>query len=315
MTVQECVKWLASHDNYLLVTHKNPDGDTVMSAAALCRALRRKNKKACLYPNPQITAKQLPFAEKLFAPEGYEPEHVIAVDLATENLFPEGFSGPVDLCIDHHPSNTHYALKGDLVLPESSSCGEVILQLILDWTGKVTKNEATLLYIALTTDTGAFQYANVNAASYRAAAILMDAGAEHTKVMTHFFRKTSEARLRLEGMIYSGLHFRRGGKVSVATVTQEMMKKAGATEDDLDDLAGLSGRAEGALLNVTIRELPDGGSKISLRSAPGISSGSVCAIFGGGGHELAAGCTLQEGPEKAEELLMDVVDSVLGDRL
>ncbi|MBQ5427988.1 MAG: DHH family phosphoesterase, partial [Oscillospiraceae bacterium] len=197
MTVQECVKWLASHDNYLLVTHKNPDGDTVMSAAALCRALRRKNKKACLYPNPQITAKQLPFAEKLFAPEGYEPEFVIAVDLATENLFPEGFSGPVDLCIDHHPSNTHYALKGDLVLPESSSCGEVILQLILDWTGKVTKNEATLLYIALTTDTGAFQYANVNAASYRAAAILMDAGAEHTKVMTHFFRKTSEARLRL----------------------------------------------------------------------------------------------------------------------
>ena len=63
MTVQECVKWLASHDNYLLVTHKNPDGDTVMSAAALCRALRRKNKKACLYPNPQITARQLPFAE------------------------------------------------------------------------------------------------------------------------------------------------------------------------------------------------------------------------------------------------------------
>ena len=179
MTVQECVKWLASHDNYLLLTHKNPDGDTVMSAAALC------------------PAKQLPFAEKLFAPEGYEPEFVIAVDLATENLFPEGFSGPVDLCIDHHPSNTHYALKGDLVLPESSSCGEVILQLILDWTGKVTKNEATLLYIALTTDTGAFQYANVNAASYRAAAILMDAGAEHTKVMTHFFRKTSEARLRL----------------------------------------------------------------------------------------------------------------------
>ena len=124
MTVAECAKLLGSKDGILLLTHKNPDGDTVMSAAALCRALRRKNKKACLYPNPQITAKQLPFAEKLFAPEGYEPEHVIAVDLAAENLFPEGFSGPVDLCIDHHPSNPHYALKGDLVLPESSpACG------------------------------------------------------------------------------------------------------------------------------------------------------------------------------------------------
>ena len=314
MTIQECEKWLASHDNYLLLTHLNPDGDTVMSAAALCRALRGKNKKACLYRNPQITGRQLPFAEKLFAPEDFEAENIIAVDLATETLFPKGFSGKVDLCIDHHPSNSHFA-KNEVIEPESSSCGEIVLKLIKDWTGKVTKNEATLLYIALTTDTGAFQYANVNAASYRAAAILMDAGAEHTKVMTHFFRKTSEARLRLEGMIYSGLHFRRGGKVSVATVTQEMMQKAGATEDDLDDLAGLSGRAEGALLNVTIRELPDGGCKISLRSAPGISSGRVCAVFGGGGHELAAGCTLQEGPEKAEELLMDVVDSVLGDLL
>ena len=314
MTVQECIKWLASHDNYLLVTHKNPDGDTVMSAAALCRALRRKNKKACLYRNPQITGKQLPFAEKLFAPEDFEAQNIIAVDLAAENLFPEGFSGKVDLCIDHHPSNTHYAAC-DLVEPESSSCGEIVLKLILDWTGKVTKNEATLLYIALTTDTGAFQYANVNAESYRAAAKLMDAGAEHSKVMTHFFRKTSIARLRLEGMIYSNMHFQRDGKISVATVTQEMMRQAGATEDDIDDLAGLSGRAEDALLNMTIRELPDGSCKISLRSAPGISSGKVCEALGGGGHELAAGCTVQDGPEKAEKLLLDVIDTVLGDQL
>jgi phosphoesterase RecJ-like protein len=314
MTVKECTKWLASHDNYLLVTHKNPDGDTVMSAAALCRALRRKNKRACLYQNPQITAKQLPFVEKLFAPEGFEVENVIAVDLASENLFPEGFDGKVDLCIDHHPTNTHYA-GCDIVEPESSSCGEVVMKLILDWTGKVTKNEATLLYIALTTDTGAFQYANVNADTYRAAATLLDAGAEHSKVMTHFFRKTTISRLLLEGLIYSTLHFHRDGKVSVVTVTREMMKEAGATEDDLDDLAGLAGRAEGALLNVTIRELRDGTSKISMRSAPGISSAKVCAVFGGGGHELAAGCTIQEGPEKAEELIMDVVDSVLGDQL
>ena len=314
MTVQECIKWLAARDNYLLVTHKNPDGDTVMSAAALCRVLRRKNKKACLYRNPQITAKQLPFVEKLFAPEGFEVQHIIAVDLASENLFPEGFHGKVDLCIDHHPSNTHYA-GCDLVEPECSSCGEIVLKLIRDWTGKVTKNEATLLYIALTTDTGAFQYANVNAASYRAAATLLDAGAEHSKVMMHFFRKTSLARLRLEGMIYSTMHFHRDGKISVVTVTREMMKKAGAVEDDCDDLAGLAGRAEGALVNVTIRELEDGTSKISLRSAPGISSGKVCEVLGGGGHELAAGCTIQDGPEKAEQLLMEVIDSVLGDQL
>ena len=314
MTIQECIKWLASHDNYLLLTHLNPDGDTVMSAAALCRALRRKNKRACLYRNPQITGKQLPFVEKLFAPEDYEVQNIIAVDLAAESLFPLGFKGKIDFCIDHHPSNTHFA-ENEVIEPECSSCGEIVLKLIKSWTGKVTKNEATLLYIALTTDTGAFQYANVNAESYRAAAFLLDAGAEHSKVMTHFFRKTSPSRLNLEGMIYSTLRFHHGGKVVVATVTRKMMEEAGATEDDCDDLAGLSGRADGALINATIRELKDGGSKISLRSAPGISSGKVCEILGGGGHELAAGCTLQESPEKAEKILLDVIESVCGDSL
>ncbi|MBR4474574.1 MAG: DHH family phosphoesterase [Oscillospiraceae bacterium] len=314
MTIQESVKWLASHDNYLLLTHLNPDGDTVMSAAALCRALRRKNKKACLYRNPQITAKQLPFVEKLFAPEDFEVQNVVAVDLATEKLFPEGFDGAVDFCIDHHPSNSHYA-KNEIIEPECSSCGEIILKLIKSWTGKLTKNEATLLYIALTTDTGAFQYANVNAESYRAAAALMDAGAEHSKVMMHFFRKTSLSRLKLEGMIYSSLHYYRDGKIVVALVTQKMMKEAGANEDDCDDLAGLSGRAENARINVTIRELKDGSCKVSVRSAPGVSSEKVCEVLGGGGHELAAGCTIQDSPEKAEKILVDVIETVCGDSL
>ena len=84
MTVAECAKLLGSKDGILLLTHKNPDGDTVMSAAALCRALRRKNKKAYLYHNPQITKKMLPFVDKLFAPESFVPKYIVSVDIATE---------------------------------------------------------------------------------------------------------------------------------------------------------------------------------------------------------------------------------------
>ena len=90
MTVSESAKLLGSKDGILLLTHKNPDGDTVMSAAALCRALRRKNKKAYLYRNPQITKKMLPFVDKLFAPESFVPKYIVSVDIATENLFPQG---------------------------------------------------------------------------------------------------------------------------------------------------------------------------------------------------------------------------------
>lgn len=330
VTFEECSRLLLQHDDYLLLTHNNPDGDTVMSAAALCRALRRKNKRAYLFPNPQLTAKQRLFVEKLLAPESFRPGFVVAVDIATEQLFPSGWqdwsgrrasekgagstAGKVDLCIDHHPSNSHYSSQ-ELIDAGRSSCGEIVQQLILQMTGKLTKNEATLLYIALTTDTGAFQYANVNEKTYCSAAELMRFGAEHSSVMVSFFRKTSLSRLRLEGLIYTGLHIHRNGKLVVATVTREMMERVGATEDDCDDLAGLSGRAEGALMNVTIRETPDGGSKVSVRSAPGISSAAVCAALGGGGHELAAGCTVQLPPAAAETLLLDVIDAVCGDSL
>ena len=164
-------------------------------------------------------------------------------------------------------------------------------------------------------NTGAFQYANTDEQTFLSAAELLHAGADAHAVMLHFFRKTSLARLRLEGMIYSGLHVYHDGKLVMAPVTLEMMRAAEATEDDCDDLAGLSGRAENALMNVTIRELEDGSCKISVRSAPGVSSLAVCSAFGGGGHELASGCTIQAGPEKAEKLLLDVIDELCGAQL
>lgn len=314
MTVQECAKLLGSKDGFLLLTHKNPDGDTVMSAAALCRALRRKNKKAYLYRNPMITKKMLPFVDKLFAPEGFTPKFVVSVDIATENLFPSGFEGTVDLAIDHHPTNSHFA-SAELIEAEHSACGEIVQKLIREFTGKITKTEATLLFIALTTDTGAFQYANVNEQSFLSAAELLKAGADNQSVMMYFFRKASLSRLRLEGMVYSSMHVYHNGKLVVAPVTQKMMQEAQATEDDCDDLAGLSGRAENAVMNITIREMADGSSRISVRSASGVSSRAVCAAFGGGGHELAAGCTIQATPEKAEQLLLDVVEELCGEQL
>ena len=89
-----------------------------------------------------------------------------------------------------------------------------------------------------------------------------------------------------------------------------MLAESGAGEDDLDDLAGLSGRAEGAVLNITIREQPDGTSKISVRSNEEVSSNAICAVFGGGGHEMAAGCTIFGDPDKAREMLLNVIDEV-----
>ena len=310
MNFRECAEILKNNDAFLLVTHKNPDGDTMGSASALCSALRRAGKTAYLYPNPGIIEKLRPFTEKFFAPADYAPGFTVSIDTATENMFASGFEGKVQLCVDHHPTNTLYA-AASLVMGERSSCGEIVLELIKKLCGSVTAEEATLLYIALSTDTGCFQYSNTNADSFLAAAELLEYGADNALVNTVFFRKQSIARLKLEGMIYSNMSFHRGGTVCVATVTQDMMRLSGATEDDCDDLAGLAGRAEGACVNATIREKPDGSSKISVRSTPQVSSSDICAVFGGGGHKMAAGCTISCPPEKAKEMLLAVIDELL----
>lgn len=309
MNYKQCAKTLLGHENILILTHKNPDGDTVASAAALCSALRRGGRTACLYRNPQIGEKLLPYARDFFAPAGYKYKYVVAVDVATEGLLPQGYEGPVNFCIDHHPTNSHYA-GAELVRPEKSSCAEVVMELILNINTEITRDEATLLYIGLSTDTGCFQYSNTNSASLRAAAELLRLGADNAGVNLTFFRKVSRARLLLESLIYAGMDYYRDGKISVATVSLDMMEKAGATEDDCDDLAGLAGRAEGSVVSITIREQADGNCKISVRSNPEVSSSDICAVFGGGGHAMAAGCTIMGTPKMAKELLLQVIDEV-----
>jgi len=249
------------------------------------------------------------YTAEFFADEDFEASYIVAVDTATEGLFPKGFEGKVDLCIDHHPTNSHYA-KDLLCGPEKASCAEVVFELADSLGIEPNAQEATLLYIALSTDCGSFQYHNTKADTLLAASKLVRLGADNATVNTIFFRKVSMARIKLESMIYSGMRFYRDGKIAVAIISQEMLKNSGATEDDLDDLAGLAGRAEGTLLNITIREQADGSSKVSVRSTKDVSSSDICAVFGGGGHAMAAGCTIFGEPEKARDMLLNVIEEV-----
>ena len=309
MTPAAFAELLKQRDGFLILSHKNPDGDTLGSGAALCSALRRLGKTAYIYNNPQITERTDAYIRGYYAPADFIPETVVAVDIATPGLFPRGFEGHVELCVDHHPSNSLYADE-TLVVSEKSACGEIILEVIEALCGSVTPEEASLLYIALTTDTGCFQYMNTNSDTMNCAARLIGYGAEYHKVVHDYFRKVSMARVMLEGMIYSGMRYYREGKLVVAFVTQKMLHDAGTTENDLDDLAGLPGRIAGNQVSILIRELQNGDSKVSVRSTPAVDSCAICAQFGGGGHAMAAGCTLHCDPYEAEKQLLQATEQV-----
>ena len=309
MNIRECAAWLAGHDNILLLTHVRPDGDTLGGAAALCSALRRTGKKAALYANPDITPKYLKYVKDYIEPE-FDYTCTAAVDVAEAHMLPSGFSGEVDLCIDHHPSNSHYA--AELLLDGGkASCGEIVLELIKELCGGVTAEEASLLYMAVSTDCGCFRYANVTSETFAAASELLSFGADVKRLNFDLFRQVSRARMTLEGSILSGLRYFCGGRVVAATVTRRMMLDAGATENDCDDIAGIPGKVEGCVVSLVIRELEDNKCKVSVRSNETFDSSALCARFGGGGHKMASGCTIEASPEDTLRLLAAAIGEVL----
>lgn len=308
LTVNECAALLRENDRFCLLTHTRPDGDTLGSAAALCSALRRAGKKAALYRNPGITETYAPLMAPYLHTEGSRG-FVIACDMADVTMAPEGWNGPVDLAIDHHPKNPGYAAN-TLLKGEKASCGEIVMEVIETLCGDLTAEEAKLLYIAVSTDTGCFTYANTTADTLRAAAHMIDCGADNAELNRAFFRSYSPERIRLESLIFANLQSFRAGQVNIAVVTLDMMKQAGATEDDCEDLASLPGKIRGSKVNILVRELEEGKCKVSVRTGQSVNAAELCARFGGGGHPMAAGCTLNTDPEIAALLMQAALNEV-----
>jgi phosphoesterase RecJ-like protein len=154
-------------------------------------------------------------------------------------------------------------------------------------------------------------YANTTADTHRAAAELMEAGADYKRLNLALFRTFSFSRLVLEGLIYSSMKLYADGAVAVATITQDMMEQAGATENDCDDLASLAGRVAGCRISVTIRQLGEAECKVSLRSGETFDSAALCALHGGGGHKMASGCTIYDSPEAVRDIIVrDILEAM-----
>lgn len=306
MTINETLQIFRDNDNFMILTHIRPDGDTIGSASALCYALRKIGKTAYLYDNPQFEDSYPWIAEPYIAPADFEPKYTVSVDLADEGLFPEGFKGSVDLCIDHHGSNTLYA-KNTIVWPEKSSCGEVVMEIVKELCGGLDSTIADLLYVAVSTDTGCFVYGNTTGDTFKAAAELCYAGASNTYLNKILFRTSSKARLALEGLIFASLRYYHDGKTVIAIVTREMLEKAGATEKDCQDIASLPGRVEGAFSSAVIKEVDENHCKISLRTNGFVNANKVCGKFGGGGHKMASGCSMSKNCFEAADILVEAI--------
>ena len=306
-TVNEAAQWLRQHDDFLIVTHRRPDGDAVGSAIALCLGLRSIGKRAHIWENPQFTAR---YAERLRGLTTTEKTGtVISVDLASESLLPVGgeeFSGKILFCMDHHPSNTGYA-KQSLVLPHCAGCGELIWDVLEQLDVCITREMAEAVYIAIATDTGCFRFANTTAGTFLTASKAVEHGAQIAPINRELFEIKSKGRLRLESRITANMEFYADGKVAVACLPQTWVEELEVTEDDLDSISGFPRTIDGVCVGVMIRDSEPGRAKLSVRTCEEYDASAYCSRLGGGGHRAAAGCSVPGTLEDGKRAILNVL--------
>ncbi len=315
MTYLEAAEFLKTHDNYLILTHKRPDGDTIGCAVGLCELLWALGKTAWLLESLDATELFTEYLAGHTAPADFVPDTVVSVDVASLGLLPSNaqpWRERIDLAIDHHPSNEFFA-KETCLEADKAACGEIIWK-ICDHLGVMNETMAAALYVAVSTDTGCFVYANTTPHTHRVAAALMEAGAPYQRLNKKHFRTKSIRRMKLESLILQEMHLYHGGSVAVAPISLDMMERAGATNDDAEDIAAFLGQIEGVCHSATIRELKPGECKISLRTNSDLlNATATCARLGGGGHKAASGCTVFGTVEEAEQAIMGAINAQLAE--
>lgn len=314
MTVTETANYLKALDNVLILTHVRPDGDTIGCAAALCQALRDLGKTAYLLYNPEITATYEPYAAPYWAPEDWKPASVVAVDIAAPGLLPENakiYEESINICIDHHPSNSHYAPRLCLDA-EAAAAGEILYEIISMMT-EITPAIAMPLYVAISTDTGCFVYSNTTARTHRIAAELM-ALIDVSAVNKALFRTKTKVRLAMESRMVADMELYDNDRVVVMQIPLKLRQEMHATEADIEELSSLAALVEGTDCGITLRELREGVIKISVRSGPRVNATEVCARLGGGGHRAAAGATVEGTMEEVKQAVLQSVAETVADR-
>lgn len=307
--VNECARLLLEKDNILIMTHAHPDGDTLGSGFALCRALM-KCGKICSVINADAIPKKYDYLYDDIAPIKFKPNYVVAVDVATPNLLGDlEDKYHVNLCIDHHGTNTEYA---DMLLLEDlpANC-ELIYAVIKALDVEIDSKIADCLYTGLTTDTGCFKYASTTANTYRVAADLIDLGANNGKINQLMFESKTKTYIELEKAALASMKFFNNEKVAVITITQDMYKKTGSNEQETEAIAPLTRQIEGVEIGITIREKIDGTCKASIRTLDTVNAAELAKCFGGGGHAQAAACRFDCNVVQARDMLIEKCGELL----
>ncbi len=307
--LQDAVRFLRAHDDILLIAHVSPDGDTLGSCFALYGALLELGKHAqvvCEDPVPAIY-RFLPFSDQLITPDQAKPaEAAVCIDCADlartgrcETLF---HTARTTLNIDHHGTNDRYAEEN--FVQKAGATGELIYNVIASLKITLNKNIASCLYAAITTDTGNFAYSNTTPDTLRIAAELLDTGIDLPFLNRCLFRTVPFHKLKLHSLAVSKTQLYEYGRIGLSFITQEEMRSCGATGEDSEGIIDAIRDIDTVEVAALLRESDDGLIRVSLRGKSSADVSKIAVLFGGGGHRLAAGCTMKPPIDLAYEEIL-----------
>ncbi len=301
--------FLYKNDNYLILCHASPDGDTVGSAYALCHALHKRKKQAKVQCADEIPSRY-DYMTKPVEVQEFEHEIIIAVDVADTKLLGslnELYGDKIDLSIDHHASNKYFAKMNYVNSAAASNC-ENIADVIYSIHAKMDSVIADNLYTGIVTDTGCFKYQNTTAMTHIITAALIQGGADYYNINRLMFDTKSMERLRVECEAIESVEMHFENRCALMTITADMQKST--TPDELEGITPLPRQIEGVLVGVTIREKAKDKYKCSVRTHEPIDASAICALLGGGGHSRAAGCEILGTLTEVKEKMLNAVKAV-----
>ena len=303
-TLEQIANELKNKNNFLVISHASPDGDTVGSATGLIRALRKMGKNANFACSDELPEKYMFMFENLENQE-FETETYVTVDIASDALLGDFYGKfEIDIAVDHHKSNSLTA-KNIFVDENSATNTMIIFDLIKLLGVEICPKIANSIYTGLVTDTGCFKYSNTSVKSHIMAAELMDIGADCYNINKTFMDTKTFASLKIESEVFSKMEFLANNTVLFAYISQEMLRNTGADSEDTGAIPALIRSIEGVLVGITMKEKEDGVWKASVRATAPADASLICQKLGGGGHRGAGGCSLTTDFEQSKKMLVD----------
>lgn len=316
--IDRIIEVIRENETFCIVGHIRPDGDCIGSQLGLAIALRNEGKKVTIWNEDSIPQKY-----KFLDPEGLleKPKHgkqfdcVIATDCASYQRLGKAGECILDrkilINIDHHESNPRY---GDVnwVSPREPSCGELIFRLLKVARWPITKPVADLLFTAISTDTGSFQYPTTRPGTFHTGAELVTRGANLATICHEVYQSYPVSRAKLLRHVYSKFRLADNDRIAWFWLKQADFNRTGADSDDTEGLIDHIRAIEPVVVACVFEELEPELTRISLRSKnPAVNVNEIAAQFGGGGHPAAAGARVPGRPMTVQRKVIAAIKRAL----